>query len=145
MLLRIMPIESRRPRPQALLTRRRALVGSGALIAAACSPVPLEPPPDSGRGRDASAPTDGTSPPTDAASNQGPRWSNVPDQEWVVGVPVRFDLASFCTDADGDTLTFSLTGALPPGLTLVGSVITGTPTAESPAASFQASADDGRG
>lgn len=81
---------------------------------------------------------------TDAGpGNRPPAWTSVPDQTWVVGVPVLLDLAAYCTDPDGDALTFSLDLALPPGLTLSGSVISGTPTAVFATASFTATADDG--
>ena len=74
-----------------------------------------------------------------------PVWTTVPDQTWVVGVPVYLDLATFCTDADGDPLAFSLSSVLPPGVTLSGSVISGTPTAPFSAKQFVATADDRAG
>jgi hypothetical protein len=79
-----------------------------------------------------------------STGNGAPEWSTIPDQEWVVGVPVELDLADYCTDPDGDQLAFSLDGQLPPGLTLEGSVIRGTPTAEFAETSMVATADDGR-
>ena len=72
-----------------------------------------------------------------------PVWTTVPTQVWTVGVPVLLDLANYCTDADGDALAFSLNRSLPPGVTLTGSVISGTPTTAFSAASFIATADDG--
>jgi hypothetical protein len=71
-----------------------------------------------------------------------PVWTQIPNQNWQVGVPVNVDLASYCTDADGDRLTFTLDRPLPPGVTLNGSVISGTPSAPFSATSFIATADD---
>lgn len=71
-----------------------------------------------------------------------PVWSTVPNQLWTVGVPVNLNLASYCTDPDGNPLTFTLDRALPPGLTLNGSVISGTPTGTFASASFVATAND---
>jgi hypothetical protein len=76
--------------------------------------------------------------------NQAPVWTTIPDQVWVVGVPVNLDLASYCSDPDGDALTYTLSAALPDGVTLTGSVISGTPTGVFAAASFTATADDGQ-
>jgi hypothetical protein len=76
-------------------------------------------------------------------ANRAPVWQTIPDQTWVVGVPVMLDLANYCSDPDGDTLAFSLDQTLPAGVTLTGSVISGTPTAETAAAPFVATADDG--
>jgi hypothetical protein len=77
------------------------------------------------------------------ASAAAPLWSTIPAQVWTVGVPVYLDLTAHCTDADGDTLSFSLNRSLPPGVTLNGSVISGTPTGTFSAAQFIATADDG--
>lgn len=71
-----------------------------------------------------------------------PVWSSVPAQVWAVGVPVHLDLAAYCADADGDPLAFTLDRALPPGVTLSGSVISGTPTGVFSATTFVATADD---
>ena len=71
-----------------------------------------------------------------------PVWKRIPDQVWAISVPVYLDLASYCTDADGDPLTFDLDQALPPGLALNGSVISGTPSALFSATPFIATADD---
>ncbi len=72
-----------------------------------------------------------------------PLWTAIPDQTWAVGVPVYLDLSSYCTDPDGDALTFQLSPILPAGVMLSGSVISGTPTALFSATSFIATADDG--
>ncbi len=109
------------------LTRRQILIGGAALVAAACG----------GDGPDGGAHSDG-------GANQAPAWTVIPDQSWVVGTPVLFDLRDYCSDADGDAVTFSLVGTLPPGLTLVGSVIQGTPTEVTAATMFTVTADDGR-
>jgi hypothetical protein len=79
-----------------------------------------------------------------STGNNAPQWSTVPDQVWTVGQPVELDLAQYCSDPDGDELTFSLDGELPPGLTLEGSVIRGTPTETFPETSMVATADDGQ-
>ena len=71
-----------------------------------------------------------------------PVWTAVPAQVWTVGVPVHLNLAAYCTDADGDTLTFELDQPLPSGLSLNGSVISGTPSAVFTAKQFVATADD---
>lgn len=71
-----------------------------------------------------------------------PVWATIPDQYWSVGVPVHFDLAAYCTDADGDPLLFDLDQQLPHGVTLNGSVISGTPTGLVPATQYIATADD---
>ncbi|MCC7386209.1 MAG: putative Ig domain-containing protein [Deltaproteobacteria bacterium] len=76
------------------------------------------------------------------AHAQAPVWRTIPDQTWTVGVPVLLDLRAYVSDADGDTLTLSLSRALPPGLTLRDGVISGTPTQELPPAAFVVSADD---
>ena len=73
-----------------------------------------------------------------------PVWTAIPNQVWAVGVPVRLDLAAYCTDPDGDPLTFSISPPLPPGLALNGSVISGTPTQTFSTAQFVATADDAR-
>jgi hypothetical protein len=82
--------------------------------------------------------------PDGVVANQAPVWTTIPDQVWVVGVPVHLDLANYFTDPEGDALTFALSAPLPDGLTLTGSVISGTPTAVFAAAPYTATADDGR-
>ncbi|MES9972377.1 MAG: hypothetical protein ABW092_20280 [Candidatus Thiodiazotropha sp.] len=79
------------------------------------------------------------------SDNQAPVWSAIPAQTWTVGVAVYIDLNDYVTDADGDALTFSLDRALPDGVTLNGSIISGTPTAETASADYTATADDGNG
>lgn len=131
------------------LTRRRVLQGAGAVTTAfviGCSGTAGTGDEDAGTGQEdggaqdageSDAGTDG------GTGNQAPVWSVIPDQTWVVGVPVLLDLAAYCTDPDGDALSFSLDLALPPGVTLSGSVISGTPTAEFAQATFVATAADG--
>lgn len=87
---------------------------------------------------DASGP--GSNQPIGAA----PVWAPIPDQVWTVGVPVTLDLSQYCTDPDGDPLVFTLDQLLPPGLTINGSVISGTPTAAFDTRPFVATADDGK-
>lgn len=71
-----------------------------------------------------------------------PAWSTIPNQVWTVGVPVHLDLSAYCTDPDGDPLTFTLSRSLPTGVTQNGAIISGTPTSTFPATSFTATADD---
>jgi hypothetical protein len=84
--------------------------------------------------------TGGIDTPTD---NEAPVWSTIPSQTWTVGVPVYIDLNDYVTDPDDDALTFSLDIALPDGVTLNGSVISGTPTTVTASATYVATADDG--
>ena len=90
---------------------------------------------------------DGGDTPTDggATNNEAPAWSRIPTQAWIVGVPVYIDLKDYVTDPDGDALAISLDKALPDGVTLNGSVISGTPTAVTASALYVATADDGNG
>jgi hypothetical protein len=78
-----------------------------------------------------------------ATDSQAPLWSRIPTQAWIVGVPIYIDLEDYVTDPDGDALTFLLDKALPEGVTLSGSVISGTPTAATASATYVATADDG--
>ena len=96
-----------------------------------------------GNGGDAA--TDGGA--TDGGATDGgePVWSKIPTQAWIVGVPVYIDLKDYVTDPDGDALTISLDKALPEGVTLNGSVISGTPTEVTASAPYVATADDGNG
>ena len=87
--------------------------------------------------------SDDTSTDSGTTSNQAPSWSTIPAQAWIVGVPVYIDLMDYVSDPDGDTLTFVLDQPLPDGVTLNGSVISGTPTTVTPSANYVASADDG--
>ena len=80
-----------------------------------------------------------------ASDNEAPLWSRIPAQAWTVGVPVYIDLQDYVTDPDGDTLTILLDKALPEGVTLDGSVISGTPTAATASTTYVATADDGNG
>ena len=124
--------------PLAGFTRRRFLIGGATITVVGCG-APL-PDLDGGRGNDAGTGADGGR----TGANEPPVWAPIPDQSWVVGVPVHFDLRGFCSDPDGDALTFVLTGTLPAGLTLLDGVIMGTPTEVTASASVTATADDGR-
>ncbi|MES9991791.1 MAG: hypothetical protein ABW098_07550 [Candidatus Thiodiazotropha sp.] len=73
-----------------------------------------------------------------------PVWSAIPPQTWTVGVPVYLDLNDYVSDPNGDPLTFTLDTPLPDGVTLNGSVISGTPTAATASASYAVTADDGK-
>lgn len=62
-------------------------------------------------------------------ANAAPVWQAIPAQTLILGNAYSLDLTIYCTDADLDTLTFSLlTGALPSGITLSGSRLQGTCT-----------------
>jgi hypothetical protein len=71
-----------------------------------------------------------------------PVWTTVPNQVWTVGVPVSLDLSAYCTDPEGDLLTFSLDRSLPPGVTRNGALISGTPSSAYPSTTFTATAED---
>lgn len=91
------------------------------------------------------AATDGGATDSGATDNEAPLWSRIPTQAWIVGVPIYIDLEDYVTDPDGDALTILLDKALPEGVTLNGSVISGTPTAATASATYVATADDGNG
>jgi hypothetical protein len=78
-------------------------------------------------------------------NNAAPVWSTIPTQVWIVGVPVYIDLNDYVTDPDDDILAFSLDQPLPDGVTLNGSVISGTPTAAIATAQYVVTADDAIG
>lgn len=78
-----------------------------------------------------------------ADTNKVPVWTNIPDQNWAVGVPVYVDLRTYCSDPDDDQLEFAINAPLPAGVSLDGSIISGTPTGEMPAQYFVAMVDDG--
>ena len=82
---------------------------------------------------------------TTDSNNEAPVWSRIPTQAWIVGVPIYIDLMDYVTDPDGDALTFSLDQPLPDGVTLNGSIISGTPSAATPSAQYMVTADDGTG
>lgn len=135
------------------ITRRQILAGTGALavtVLVGCGDGE-ESVSDGGRlGGDAAADGDsrlsqdsgGARSDADGGANLPPVWQTIPDQNWMVGVPVLFDLAAYCQDPESDPLSFSLDMPLPPGLTLVGSVIRGVPTAEMETTPYVITADD---
>jgi len=58
-----------------------------------------------------------------------PKWGEIPDQSINVNEPYSLDLMTFAENDWPADVTFSIvSGALPTGLSLVGSEITGTPT-----------------
>ena len=60
--------------------------------------------------------------------NSAPVWS-IGQQDLVVGTAYSLDLNTVCSDADGDTISYSIvSGVLPAGISLNGSVLQGTPT-----------------
>jgi chitodextrinase len=74
-------------------------------------------------------------------ANAAPVWQSVPAQTLIVGNSYLLTLTSFCSDADLDTLTFTVTaGTLPTGVTLSGTRLQGTPTTagETPTVTVQA-------
>lgn len=75
-----------------------------------------------------------------SSNNLQPVWDAViPTQDLIVGNPYSFDLNTVCTDPEGAVLSYFHDGSLPAGLALVGSVVSGTPTAAgSPAVVFTA-------
>lgn len=92
---------------------------------------------------DAAGNSSQNSDPTSAttASNAAPAWSLL-DQSLDVGAFFSLDLDTVCSDADDDSLTYSIVSGSVSGLSLVGSVYSGTPdTAEAPSITFRA--DDG--
>jgi hypothetical protein len=76
------------------------------------------------------------------AAAVSPVWEVIPAQTWTVGEPVQLDLADYCSNPEHGRLSFRMSRLLPPGLTLKGSVISGTPTAYFPATQFVAIADN---
>jgi hypothetical protein len=77
--------------------------------------------------------------------NNPPEWRRIPTQTWIVGETVYLDLNEYVTDPEGNSLTFFLDIDLPPGVTLNGSVISGTAMAESSVQEYTVTADDGAG
>jgi chitodextrinase len=66
---------------------------------------------------------------TTTPANATPVWQAVPDQNLIVGDSYLLDLNTVCTDADEDTISYSIvSGTLPTGLALVGQAISGTPS-----------------
>jgi hypothetical protein len=77
-----------------------------------------------GNNSQASASAQATTP-----ANASPSWQAIPDQTLIVGDSYALNLNDFCTDADADTVQYSIpTGTLSTGVTLVGASISGTPT-----------------
>lgn len=71
-----------------------------------------------------SASDDATTP-----ANASPTWQTIPAQTLIVGDSYSLNLNNFCTDADADTIQYSIiSGTLPSGITLSGAIISGTPT-----------------
>lgn len=113
------------------LSRRHFV--AGALVAAASLNVAC------GGGKSEPVPVETAGP-----AGSPPVWALIPDQVWTVGVPVTLDLSQYCTDPNGDQISFTLDQPLPPGLSLSGNVISGTPTAAFDVRTFVATADDGK-
>lgn len=65
---------------------------------------------------------------TGSSANQPPTTSGIPSQTILQGQPYQLPLTNYFSDPDQQQLTFSATG-LPEGLSLNGSVISGTPSA----------------
>lgn len=78
----------------------------------------------SGHNSAASNPGTATTP-----ANAAPVWQSIPAQTLITGNSYLLQLTDYCTDADLDTLTFSIpVGTLPTGVTLSGTRLQGTPT-----------------
>jgi chitodextrinase len=74
-------------------------------------------------------------------ANAAPVWQSIPTQTLVIGNAYSLNLNNFCTDADLDTITYTVTsGTLPTGLSKSGAIISGTPTisGQSPTITVQA-------
>jgi hypothetical protein len=74
-------------------------------------------------------------------ANAAPVWQSISAQTLIVGNAYLLDLAGFGTDADADTLTFSVaTGTLPSGISLSGTRLQGTCTTagQSPSVTLRA-------
>lgn len=77
-------------------------------------------------GNNSAASTAGTA---TTPANAAPVWQTIPAQTLIVGNAYLLTLTSYCTDADLDTLTFSVpSGTLPSGVVLSGNRLQGTPT-----------------
>jgi hypothetical protein len=79
--------------------------------------------------------------PARAAFGEDLVWSDIPPQDWAVGIPVYLDLADYCSP-DPSKYTFELDPPLPTGVTLSGSIISGTPAEALPETHFVAIASD---
>ena len=60
-----------------------------------------------------------------------PTMGNIPDQTLEVGTPFTLSIATYVTEPNNDTITYSLSGSLPAGLSFdpFSGIISGTPTA----------------
>jgi chitodextrinase len=62
-------------------------------------------------------------------ANAAPSWATIPTQTLIVGDSYSLNLNDYCTDADADTIQYSIiSGTLPTGITRSGAVISGVPT-----------------
>lgn len=72
----------------------------------------------------ASAPAQATTP-----ANASPSWDTIAPQSLIVGDSYSLNLNDVCSDADADTIEYSITaGTLPTGLSRSGAILSGTPT-----------------
>lgn len=77
-------------------------------------------------------------------ANAAPTWSTIPDQTLIVGNAFNLNLATYASDADSDTLAYSLvSGTLPSGTSLSGSIISGTPTTPGESSTITVRVTDG--
>jgi chitodextrinase len=77
-------------------------------------------------------------------ANASPAWQTIAAQTLIVGDSYTLDLSNSCSDADADTITYSiLSGSLPSGLTLSGAIIAGVPTTAGQALTPTVRATDG--
>jgi chitodextrinase len=77
-------------------------------------------------------------------ANASPSWQTIASQTLIVGDAYSLNLNSFCTDADADTIQYSITaGTLPSGITRSGATISGTPTTAGESPTVTVRANDG--
>lgn len=77
-------------------------------------------------------------------ANSAPEWTAIPDQDVIVGNSYTLDLDDFTNDLDTDPLTYSIvSGTLPTGLSLAGSLVSGVPTTAGEGSAVTFRADDG--
>lgn len=74
--------------------------------------------------------------------NRPPTTTGIPDQTLPQGQPYRLDLDAYFSDPDGQQLAYRVQ-ELPAGLTLVGGIISGTPTVVGPSITVVTALDPG--
>jgi hypothetical protein len=96
---------------------------------------------------DAAGNTSAESTPGEATTpaNAAPVWSAIADQDVITGESYSLDLSGYVTDEDTeDTFTYTVaSGTLPSGLSLAGSLVSGTPTTAGQSSTVVFRVDDG--